>query len=308
MGRAPRLHCSFAAARVRIGAWLLVIAMIVTSLPSVTAMAHAPVAVAEPDCPQPSGQLITETVPSGVTAVEMWAHVFLPPCYSPARTYPVLYLIHGTEFEFGGWVGDGVPRIADIRMSLGTLSRFIIVMPSADMRAGDAGKYSWSNGGPNSYGGFIVDELVPYIDGRYSTMATREGRAIGGISRGGYWAIQIAVSHPELFGALGAHSPSITTKLVGVPEGFSMLSYAEDMQKLAQMRIWMDAGDGDWANYDIAKFAADLRAQGIDGFQTSVGRGAHGDAYWSSRVGEYLTFYGAAWPSLKPVVRRGAKK
>jgi enterochelin esterase-like enzyme len=261
----------------------------------------------EQDCPQPSGQLITETVPSRVTAVEMWAHVFLPPCYSPARKYPVLYLIHGTEFEFGGWVRTGVPRVADIRMSLGTLPRFIVVMPSADMRAGDAGKYSWSNSGPDSYGGFIVDELIPYIDGRYSTLATREGRAIGGISRGGYWSIQIAVSNPDKFSTLGAHSPSITTKLVGVPEDFSMLSYAVDMQQLAQMRIWMDAGDADWARYDIGKFATDLRAQGITGFQYSVGSGSHADAYWASRVGEYLSFYGAAWPLSRPAVRRGAK-
>lgn len=293
-------------------AWLAIAAAllcVVAAPPSGRAVAAAPgaAAPAEPDCPSPRGQLITETVPSGITAVEMWAHVFLPPCYSAARRYPVLYLIHGTEFEFGGWVNDGVPRVADIRMSLGTLPRFIIVMPSADMRAGDAGKYSWSSGGPSSYGGYIVDELIPHIDARFSTLATREGRAIGGISRGGYWAIQIAVSNPDKFGALGAHSPSITTKLVGVPEGFSMLSYAADIEALAKMRIWMDAGDGDWARYDIEKFASDLRANGLTDFQFSVGRGSHSDAYWSSRVGEYLSFYGGAWPANRPTTRKGVK-
>jgi enterochelin esterase-like enzyme len=275
--------------------------------PARAAAAQRAPGVVEPDCPSPRGQLITETVPSRITAVEMWAHVFLPPCYSPSRRYPVLYLIHGTEFEFGGWVNDGVPRVAEIRMSLGTLPRFIIVMPSADMRAGDAGKYSWSNGGPDSYGGFIVDELIPFIDGRYATQAVREGRAIGGISRGGYWAIQIAVSNPDAFGALGAHSPSITTKLVGVPEGFSMLSYAADVDALKRMRIWMDAGDSDWARYDIEKFASDLRANDVAEFQFSVGRGTHSDEYWSSRVGEYLSFYGATWPASRPLARKGVK-
>ena len=289
-----------------------VVALIVV-VAAVFGCGAAPAAAAERlaavvgDCDQPTGQLVTETVPSRVAAVEMWAHVFLPPCYSPANKYPVLYLIHGTEFEFGGWVNDGVPRVADIRMSLGTLPRFIIVMPSADMRAGSAGKYSWSNGGSASYAGFIVDELVPYIDAHYSTQATREGRAIGGISRGGYWAIQIAVSNPDKFGILGAHSPSITTKLVGVPAGFSMLSYATNMELLAQTRIWMDSGDVDWAHYDIDKFAADLRAQGIDGFAYSVGRGNHGDAYWSTRVSEYLTFYGASWSTAKLVAHKGTK-
>jgi enterochelin esterase-like enzyme len=270
---------------------------IATATPAPTRVA-APVTARGPSgafCELPVGQLLTDTVPSKIADVEMNAHVFLPPCYSPARKYPVLYLIHGTAFELGGWVNDGVPRVADIRMSLGTLAPFIIVMPGADMRAGSASTYSWSNGGANSYGAYIVNELLPFIEGKYSTQNTREGRAIGGISRGGYWAIQIAVSNPDLFGTLGAHSPSITSKLVGVPANFSMLSFARSDEDVKRLRVWMDAGDADWARFDIDKFAKDLKAKGIDGFAYSVGQGEHADEYWSSRVSEYLTFYAANW-------------
>jgi enterochelin esterase-like enzyme len=253
------------------------------------------VSVSSAACEQPSGQLITETVPSKISAVEMYAHVFLPPCYTAARKYPVLYLIHGTAFEFGGWVNNGVPRVSDIRMSLGLLPHFIIVMPSADMRAGRAGKYSWTNGGKGSYGDFFVNELVPHIDGKYSTRAERGGRAIGGISRGGYWAIQIAMSNPDKFATLGAHSPSITSKLVGVPANFSMLSFAKPREVVKQFRVWMDAGDRDWARFDIDKFSKDLKAAGAAEFAYSVGQGQHEDAYWASRIGEYLAFYSADW-------------
>jgi enterochelin esterase-like enzyme len=180
-------------------------------------------------------------------------------------------------------------------MSLGLLPHFIIVMPSADMRAGRAGKYSWTNGGKGSYGDFFVNELVPHIDGKYSTRAERGGRAIGGISRGGYWAIQIAMSNPDKFATLGAHSPSITSKLVGVPANFSMLSFAKPREAVKQFRVWMDAGDRDWARFDIDKFSKDLKAAGAAEFAYSVGQGQHEDAYWASRIGEYLAFYSADW-------------
>ncbi len=247
-------------------------------------------------CPEPVGRLITETLASNVTVVPITVHIYLPPCYDPDRyAYSTLYLIHGTAFEQGGWLYDGVPRVADVQMSLGVLPPFIIVMPGADMRAGEASKYSWTNMGRGSYEDFIVNELVPYIDRNYSTWASREGRAIGGISRGGYWAIEIAFAHPDLFSAVGGHSPSVFTQLVGVPPNFSMLSMARSIDELHNLRIWLDAGDQDWARVDMQKLMGDLDDVGVP-YYADIGEGGHEDSYWTSRVPEYLAFYSSAWP------------
>ena len=276
-----------------------------TPLPTPTTanlLAFAPAAKAQPQpspvtaCAQPTGQLVTEVLASKVTVVPIVVHVYLPPCYDPEHhVYPTLYLIHGTAYEQGGWLRNGIPQVADIQMSLGVLPPFIIVMPGADMRAGEASKYSWTNTGRGSYDDFLVNELVPYIDANYSTWASREGRAIGGISRGGYWAIEIGFAHPDLFSVVGGHSPSVFSKLVGIPPNFSMLNYAPSTDALRTLRIWLDAGDQDWARWDMKKLTDDLDAAGVP-YTVDIGSGGHEDGYWTSRVPEYLAFYAADWP------------
>jgi len=258
---------------------------------------------AQTSCPKPVGQVLTHTLSSAITAAPITVNVYVPPCYNPNEyTYPTLYLIHGTAFEQGGWLFDGVPRVADIGMSLGTLPPFIIVMPGADMRAGDASKYSWSNTGNQSYEGFVVKELVPYIDARYSTWASREGRAIGGISRGAYWSIEIGFSNPDKFSTVGGHSPSVYTQLVGMPDHFSMLDTAKSRTALHSLRIWLDAGSDDWARIDMNKLTDDLDEAGVT-YRSSIGNGAHEDAYWTSRVPEYLSYYAQSWPVKARVAR-----
>jgi enterochelin esterase-like enzyme len=246
-------------------------------------------------CELPTGQLLTITVASKIVQANLPVHVYLPPCYRRDRVYPTLYLIQGSNHEFGGWVDFGVPRVADMQMSLGMLPPFIIIMPASGQRANDV--YARSLSGVGSWEDFFINELVPYIDKTFNTWKSREGRAVGGISRGGYWSIEIAFAHPDKFSVLGGHSPSITDKLFGVPANFSMLSWAKSVDDLRSMRIWLDAGQNDWAQGDIKKLAGDLDRVKI-GYQYSVGAGGHEDNYWTGRVAEYLAFYAATWPRI----------
>jgi enterochelin esterase-like enzyme len=250
-------------------------------------------------CESPVGRLLTDTVQSKVLGRSLQVHVYLPPCYNAAKhVYPTLYLIQGSAFRFGEWVEDGVPRIADLHMSLGILPPFIIVMPASDLEGGNYSKYTYSVKGKGSWEDFMVNELVPAIESRYSAWKDRAGRAIGGISRGGYWSLQIGFANPDKFSAVGGHSPSITSaQLIGVPANFSMLSLAKSIEALKTQRIYLDAGDRDWAQVGARRLAADLDAKGIT-YTLSIGEGAHLDSYWASRVPDYLAFYSATWPRI----------
>ena len=249
-------------------------------------------------CGSLTGQLITETVDSNVLGLELRVHVYLPPCYDGnRRIYPTLYLIRGTD-GYGNWVRNGLPEVADLQIGLGLLPPFVAVMPATDEDASGGGKFRYSTRGKGSWEDFMVNELVPAIESKYSVWRTPEGRAIGGISRGAYWSIEIAFQHPDLFGVVGGHSPAITSDLlIGTPAGFSMLSMAKSVDALKSMRIHLDAGDRDWAQRGVNKLSGDLDGAGI-AYTTSTGEGIHADAYWASRMTDYLAFYTATWPRI----------
>jgi S-formylglutathione hydrolase FrmB len=115
--------------------------------------------------------------------------VLLPSTYgrSSAKRYPVLYLLHGgakqdhTAFLERPWFSDQASR------------EIIIVTPN-----GDDSWYINSAADPKArYEDFIVKDLIEYIDSHYRTIASRRGRAIAGISMGGWGAILLACSIPS---------------------------------------------------------------------------------------------------------------
>ena len=135
--------------------------------------------------------------------------VYLPPGYGrqPARRYPVFYLLHGFPGRPDAFlltVRAGV--VEDILLAKKKIEPMILVMPF-----GSTGTFSdkeWANGvGPNSaWETFVARDLVRAIDARYRTIPTGAGRALGGLSAGGYAALNIGLHHPGEFGMLESWS------------------------------------------------------------------------------------------------------
>lgn len=145
--------------------------------------------------PTPRPMARTVRIPSAALGNSDYAFaVLLPNGYDSAeKRYPVLYLLHGsgqthTAFPSRAWF----TREAAAR-------EMIVVLPN-----GGRSFFANAAGLPEArYEDLIATDLVQYIDTHYRTLGTREGRAIAGISMGGFGAALIALRHSDLFGTAG---------------------------------------------------------------------------------------------------------
>jgi len=255
-----------------------------TPLPTFTPV---PSPTPTPACTEVTGRVEQHTYFSQTTGDEQPYRVYLPPCYDRAgRHYPVLYLLHGWPYDEAHWDGLGVDEAADAGIAAGTLPPLIIVLPGGSERM-----YVNTSGGEYSFEGQVVNDLIPHVDETYRVLTGREGRAIGGISRGGVWSLEIGFLHARLFAAVGAHSPALSVNLA--PPAYDPF-YLLGEPGVGALRIYLDAGDQDWARESTEALHRALEAQGI-AHEYVVHPGGHENKLWSANVEEYLAFYTAGW-------------
>ncbi len=248
-----------------------------------------------PICAGISGRVEVGSYPSRILGRAMVYRVYLPPNYDiSSLPYPVLYLLHGYPYDETHWDRLGVDEAAEVGICSGTYPPFIIVMPNCD--PAPEGIFVRTSGGDFSVEGLIVNELIPHIERTYRTWGVREGRAIGGISRGGVWSLEIALRHPDLFSAVGAHSPALTVNYpLSAYDPFHLLAEPA----VASLRIWLDAGNTDWAWVGADRMHQALLERGI-AHEYAVGEGGHSDQYWAGMLPTYLSFYTASWRNGPP--------
>jgi enterochelin esterase-like enzyme len=141
----------------------------------------------------------------------------------------------------------------------------------------------------------MVDEFIPYVDKTYRTLRQSSYRAIGGISRGGVWALEIAFRHPELFSSVGAHSAALGVN--NAAADFDPFDLARTAP-IESLRFYVDSGASDWTRTTSAQLSKLLEARHIPHTYT-IAPGDHIDSYWASQVEAYLKFYAAPWKAEK---------
>jgi putative tributyrin esterase len=234
--------------------------------------------------------------------------VVLPTDYNqPAakdKHYPVLYLLHGLFGHYDNWTTHA--KLADYASQ----QSMIIVTPE-----GNNGWYTDSATVPSDkYETYVIQELIPDVQHRYRTIEAREGRAIAGLSMGGYGALKFGVKYPDKFvfaasmsGALDA--ASWTQQELGrfeaiwktIPpvfgESSSPTHSANDLRKLygelkpegvaALPFVYLDCGTEDPLLPINRSFVEMLLAKKIPHEYRQL-PGAHSWPYWDAQVQEVL--------------------
>lgn len=160
---------------------------------ALTAAAHA----------APASSIVTRTFRSPALHRDWSYTVYLPAGYNPeGARYPVLYLLHGNAGNANDWITQGRLQLtADALIERRDIAPVVIVMPQ--------GGTDWYVDRKEKMQSAFLDDLIPDVEAHYAVSNQRAGRAIGGVSMGGYGALRFAFLEPERFCGAMLLSPAI---------------------------------------------------------------------------------------------------
>jgi S-formylglutathione hydrolase FrmB len=213
---------------------------------------------------------------------ELNVRVLTPAGFDPARDrLPVLWLLHGGFGSAPDWTTAGNAEALTAGLPM------IVVMPDA----GTGGWYSnWRSAtleGPQQWETFHLDELRPFIEDRYNTRTDRGGRAVAGLSMGGFGAMHYAARHPDLFGFAAAFSGAVDILHPGVGLVVSASPFAHQGLPI---QLYGDriTDESRWRANNPVDLAANLRTVELQ-IRTGNGMpgGPHGGSWDPIEIGCY---------------------
>lgn len=252
-----------------------------------------------------NGRVETVRLQSKLIGATLPYNVILPGDYKTSSTtrYPVLYLLHGLTGHYSDWVAR--TNVADYAADYA----MIVVMPE-----GNDSWYTDSATVPSDkYETYIIQELIPDVQQRYRTIEARYGRAIAGLSMGGYGAIKFGLKSPATFvfaaslsGAFGVTrfteqdgNPRWATSVAALgPAGsetrkandlFELIAKLSPAQISALPHFYFDCGTEDSArNFSSNRQLSELMYEKRIPHEYRELPGDHSWAYWDKQIKEVL--------------------
>jgi hypothetical protein len=171
--------------------------------------------------------------------------VYLPPGYDddPERRYPSIYVIQGLTGQLDGWRNrtpfrKNFPELVDELFASGESPPAILVWVDAWTSLG--GSQFVDSPGTGRYHTYIVEELVPWVDGHYRTIPEAAHRGISGKSSGGYGAMVNPLLRPDIFGGLATHAGDALFEMCYLPEFRKSVRALRDHYDGSFERFWED--------------------------------------------------------------------
>ena len=239
-------------------------------------------------CDQSQGATTRHEYRSQLIQTTMYYTIYLPPCYNTITTdtYPHLYLLHGSVQYDDHWLRLGIEEILNEGIYHGNYPPMIVILPYGNWIANE------NQFDQVSFEQVFLDELIPTIETNYRVDPSQ--RAIGGISRGGFWAFLLAFRHPNHFESVGGHSAFFDP--YHTPESHNPLDLAlDETRDLQPLRIWLDRGINDYASPGLDTMNDHLRTRALPFTYQIYNEGEHNDTYWQQHVADYLQFYTQTW-------------
>jgi Putative esterase len=216
------------------------------------------------------------------------AYVYLPPGYdSPAnasRRYPVVYLLHGYPGGPLDWF-RAVPtqHVMDTMLADHLIQPMIVVAPNANGGWLHDSEMLNQVGGPQTET-YLTRTVVSYTDTHFRTVAGRAGRAIGGMSSGGYGALNLGLRHQDVYSVILSEMPygdpgQAALAVLGGSRALWLANapdrYIPTITFHHRMAVYFIAGSHDIQRWEAARLARMLHGRGQPAVDTLVPGAGH---------------------------------
>lgn len=219
----------------------------------------------------PHGAVTSRNYYSDVT--ESWRRLFVytPPGYdkNPETRYPVVYIQHGGGEDETGWVNQGKTNlILDNLIAEGKAKQMIVVIANGNVRSGVGG---YSSEGMAGFKREMTQNIVPFIDQNYRTLANAKDRALCGLSMGGGQSFYVGLESLDFFASVGTFSSGIFGGIRN-PSGAvfdaekeipGLLSRSTEFNKKLDL-FYISCGEADMRIEHTKKAVATMKESGLD--------------------------------------------
>jgi enterochelin esterase-like enzyme len=246
-----------------------------------------------------------ETYNSGVMGGSRTYGVSLPLGYeqSPKQNYPVIFLLHGGHGDPTDWFnqnkGQALKTLENL-YTLGKLPPSIIITPDGNDKRGTSPYWDpeYIDGKNGKVSTAVGNELVKVVKSRYRTISNPDFWAMGGLSSGGWGAINVGLHNLQNFSILFSHSGYFQDKS-GVEN--SPITYIKKIPLDAQkrLRIYLDSGKSDIKELDEAQEFRKVLAQQKVYHIFYQFPGSHTWQYWREHLTDSLAFVGEQFKIAK---------